>query len=492
VKYKLIGLAGAALMLLAVAAAAALRPAEEKGARVHQHLTARRDTGCDCDGSGLCSHLPLVMIDTKGQEIPGKRTNQVDHFNQDIYTMAEDGGPTIIAEVTVIDHGDRNNHPQDEPALITKSEIRIRGQSSRLGEKAPYLLKFMDEQGLHRDLPLMGMAAHDEWALHSPFVDKSLVRNYLWYNTSGEIMSCAPDCRFCEVILNGDYRGLYLMAETIANGKNCRLNLNMNVKDSEAMGYLLRLDRPTDVELESIRDIYPFSERINRVLQDFAIRYPGKSKLTEQTKSYIEAEYSAFEKSLFSYDYRDRRHGYRKWIDVGNFVDYYLIEEFAQQYDMGAYSTYLYKEPGQPLRLCVWDFDNCLGNSRHTTDRTDQYLANERAWYLMLFKDEKFVQQVLERYKELRQSWLSEEYLLRYIDETLEYLGPAAERNNIRWAEQIANWDVLGRGADNPHSQEEAVAILETRLIERGRWMDETIHSLQQYCHPSRNKKYNH
>jgi len=492
VKYKLIGLAGAALMLLTAAAAAALRPAGEKSGRVHQHLTARWDTGCGCDGSELCSHLPLVLIDTGGQEIPGERTNMFDSFGQDIYTTAEDGGPTIIAEVKVIDNGDRNDHPGDEPALTTESELRIRGQSSRRGEKAPYLLKFIDEAGMHRDLPVMGMAAHYEWALHSPLVDKSLVRNYLWYNISGEIMDYAPNCRFCEVILNGDYRGVYLMVETVTNGENCRLDLNMNVKDSEATGYLLRLDRPTEAELESIRDIYPYSERTGRVLQDFAIRYPGKRKLTEQTKSYIEAEYSAFEKSLYSYDYRDGRYGYSSWIDVDNFVDFYIIEEFAQQYDMGAYSTYLYKELGGPLRLCVWDLDNCLGNSRHTTDRTDQYLTHERAWYLMLFKDERFVQKVLERYRELRRSWLSEEFLLRYIDETLEYLGPAAERNNARWAEQIANWDVLGRGAEDPRSQEEAVAILKTRLIERGRWMDETIHSLQQYCHPSRNKKFDH
>ncbi len=111
---------------------------------------------------------------------------------------------------------------------------------------------------------------------------------------------------------------------------------------------------------------------------------------------------------------------------------------------------------------------------------------------MMLFKNEAFVQRVLERYGELRESWLNEAYLLSYIDQVVEYLGPAAERNNQRWADQIANWEGLGSDKENPHSFEEAVEMMKSRIIQRGGWMDETIHSLQQHCHPSRNKKYNH
>ena len=140
----------------------------------------------------------------------------------------------------------------------------------------------------------------------------------------------------------------------------------------------------------------------------------------------------------------------------------------------------------------MWDFDNVWGNARTTVVFPDTFILNERAWYLTLFKDEAFVQRVLERYRELRKSYLSEEYLLNYIDEAVDFLGPAAERNSVRWADEIANWDALGSDYDNPHSFEEAVEMLKTRIIQRGRWLDEEIHAIQQYCHPSRNKKYNH
>ncbi len=470
-------------MLLAVAAAAALEPAEEASGRVHQHLTARRDTGCICDGSELCSHLPLVIIDTRGQKIPGELTGVNDSFAHSTYTMADDGSSTIVAEVRVIDNRDRSNHPSDEPDFVTESEFRIRGQSSRRYEKKPYLLKFLDGEGARPKIPVMGMAAHYEWVLHSPMIDKSLVRNYIWYNISGEIMDYAPNCRFCEVIVNGDYRGVYLMTETVTAGDNCRLNLKMNAKDSQVTGYLLRVDRPSDAELESLRDIYAHAERINRVLQDITIRYPGQSRLTEEIKGGIERDYAAFEKALYSFDYDTRQYGYQNWIDVDNFADYYIIQEFTQNRDMGAFSTFLYREPGTPYRLCIWDMD-------HVLDMRDDFILMERAWYLMLFKDEAFVQRVLERYSELRKSWLSEEFLVGYLEETVEYLGPAAARNNIRWQEDISS--ELDLNIDAAYSFEEAIDFLENRMIQRGKWMDETIHSLQQYCHPSRNKKYNH
>ena len=29
----------------------------------------------------------------------------------------------------------------------------------------------------------MGMDAHHEWVLHGPYLDKTLMRNYMWYNS---------------------------------------------------------------------------------------------------------------------------------------------------------------------------------------------------------------------------------------------------------------------------------------------------------------------
>ena len=76
-KYKLFGITMAALILVVSIAAAAVED-QEGVQRVHQHLTARQPgAGCDCDGSELCTHLPLVVIDTGGEMCIRDRNNPV-------------------------------------------------------------------------------------------------------------------------------------------------------------------------------------------------------------------------------------------------------------------------------------------------------------------------------------------------------------------------------------------------------------------------------
>ena len=491
-KYKLMGGAMAALILVCALAASALE-AGEGPSRVHQHLSARGpDAGCDCDGTQLCTHLPLVIIDTGGQEIPGVPNGEEDYYGEELYTTAEDGTDFINVQVTVIDNEDQNNHPSDTPDFTTASQFRIRGHASRHFEKSPYLLKFIDEDGEDNPISVMGMGAHNEWVLNGPYLDKSLIRNYLCYNLAGEIMEYAPNVRYCELIVDGDYRGLYLMVESITAGDDCRLNLRSTVKDSSITGYLLRLDRTVEEEVGSTRDIYTYMERMIFVRDDEAIRYPGKNRLTGELAREIELEYSAFEKALYSYDYDTEEYGYWNYIDVDNFVDYFIINEFTRNVDSGRYSTYLYKELGEKYKLCVWDFNNAMDNFPDDEITTEDFALSDRIWYDMLFRDEEFAERVIERYWELRRTVLSDAYLNRYIGETLEWLGPAIDRNTERWRESIEEWEPLTPEERNVYSQEEAVAQVRSWLHERGEWLDENIHALQARAHPSRNHAYNH
>ena len=496
-KYKL-AVAAMALALVILAAGATLADkaiaAQGEGvSRYHQHISARQpDAGCDCSGTELCSHLPLVIIDTKGQEIPGAPTGERDKYGEELYALSADGLDTIDVTVSIIDNDGRNNHFTDTPTVTTLSEFRIRGHASRHFEKSPYLLKFHDESGENRDISVMGMDPHHEWVLYGPYLDKSLVRNYLWYNLAGSIMSYAPNVRYCEVILNGDYRGLYLMVETIAAGENSRLKLRETVKDTEMTGYLLRADRPTEEDEAALRNIYSFSERMFYVQEDLSLRYPGSSRLTPELAEEIALDFSAFEKALYSYDYDTVEYGYWNWIDVDSFVDYFLINELSRNVDAGRYSTYIYKEVDGKLKMCVWDFNNTCDNFPDDVIPPEGFTLVERTWYEMLFRDEDFVQQVLGRYEQLKDTYFSEEYLFDYIDDTLAYLGPALERNNARWADAMENWEPLIPAERNSRSQEEAVAQLKDWLHRRIEWMDSSIHILQEYSHPSRNKLYNH
>lgn len=491
-KYRVIGTLAAVLMLLTVLLTSAWSD-EGPANRVHQHLTARQpDAGCDCDGSELCTHLPLVLIDTGGQEIPGKVTGQTDDFGETINTLAADGRDVIDVSFVIVDNQTRNNHPSDEATLTTTAQIRVRGHSSRLFEKSPYQLDFVDENGEAAPAAVMGMPAHSEWVLYGPYLDKSLVRNYMWYNIAGEVMEWAPNVRYCELILNGEYRGLYLMVETITDGEDCRLNLSTTEQNVKTTGYLLRGDRTTQEDLGGQRDIYTYLERMLTLRTDILIKYPGRSSLTQELRQEIELDYAAFEKALYSYDYDTDDYGYWNYIDVDNFVDYFLINEFSLNVDAGRYSTYIYKDLSGKFKLAVWDFNNACDNFPTDPLTPDQINMVSHTWYFMLCKSEDFVERLLDRYDELRASVLNETYLLNYIDETLAYLGPAVERNNQRWNDAMTQWEPLTPEERNLHSHEEAVDQLKEWLYERGIWLDENIHTIRQNCHPSRTKVYDH
>ncbi len=482
------------LVAAAVLGASVYQIKSEKHARIHQHLAAAQKDPCMvAHGDGtLCTHLPLISIETGGKTIPGLVTGEDDMFGESEYTETDDGESMVTVHMDVFDSATDYNHPTDVPTISTATQIRVRGHSSREFDKPPYLLKLIRDDGVERNEALLGMSAHNEWVLHGPFLDKSLIRNYLFYNLSGEMMDYAPNCRFCELIQDGDYKGVYLLVESITAGENDRLPIIMKKKNSVLSGYLLRIDRPTEVDLATLRDVDVYTERTYVQHMDVAIRYPGKARLSPELKERIEKDFSAFEKAMYSYDYDSGDHSFKTFIDVDSFVDYYIINAVSSNMDAGRFSTYLYKTIGGKYKLCVWDFNNCCNNFVDDATEADFDGIRSAVYFNMLFRNRPFVEKVIARYRELRTTFLSEAYLREYIDDTLAFLGEAIDRNNARWSTVFAA-DLLNDPENtgrNPHSQKEAVKMLEDNLFSRLDWMDENIDNLLQHCADSANKKF--
>ena len=147
---------------------------------------------------------------------------------------------------------------------------------------------------------------------------------------------------------------------------------------------------------------------------------------------------------------------------MDSFVDYYIINEFFQNYDAGTRSTYLYKNLGGKFSIGpVWDFDAAFNNYTGMNFTPDLIETGATFYYFYLTHNPEFVKRCCERYKELRKTVLSEEYLLKYIDESSMYLGSAAIRNCDRWY-------------DGDYSLYYGdIEKMKTFVIERGKWMDE-------------------
>ena len=490
-KYRILGVTAAVLMIAAVILCLYIDADEKDVSRYHQHMSARQpDEGCDCDGSGLCTHLPILIIDTNRKDIPGAPLTDGRSGEAETFSTSEDGSTTIQARLTVIDNEDSNNHPADEAAIESMMDIRVRGNSSRYFDKKGYLIGLTDDSGeKNREEPLLGMEEFDKWALHGPYLDKSLIRNYMWYNIAGEMMDYAPNCRFCEVILNGEYQGLYLLVETIDSSADARLKLSEPEDGSEQVSFIVRMDRGSSNQYKNITTFTQYAYRSTMIMD---IVYPGTGELTEERRNYIEDSFSDFEKSLYSYDYDNGSYRWQEWADADDLVDYFLINEFTCNYDAGSLSTYFYRDVRGKYRMCIWDFNSACDNYYLTQTEPQHFQTQYVPWYYMLTKDEEFTEAVIERYRELRETYFSDEYINDYVDETVKYLGPAVERNFDVWGYTFEEFTPLEPNERNPANYEEAVQQVKDFCTERGHWMDEHIENLRQYSHESKIKKFNH
>jgi len=473
-------------------------PKQEQHTRYHQHISAKLRPEDEVDDGSFNSHLPLLLIDT-AEEIPGTvaidpKTGEylLDADGNIQHTMAEDGEETIHADLKVIDHQDRINRPTDEAEIASDIEIRVRGNSSRAFEKKNYYIRLKTAEGIDRNEPMLGMDAHHEWALHGPILDKTMIRNYMWYNIAGEIMDYAPNVRFCEVMINGEYNGLYVLTETITAGsKGSRLPLTQTKDGNTFTGYLLRMDRIRQEE----KALNSFSGYTMRRRQKIEIKYPGEENLTPFMEEQIRQDFSDFEKAIYSYDFDSPKWGYRRLIDSQSFADYFIINEITSNYDAGWLSTYIYKSTvDNRFRMCIWDFNSSCDNYPEETQIGDlqRFELESALWYFMLTKDEDFINETINRYKSLRKRYLSNAYLEQYIDGVVAYLGPAIDRNYEVWGYMFEQeYDMLTPTDRNPRSYEESIDDLKKYLRDRTMWMDANIDSLRQYSNASRIKKFN-
>ena len=491
-KYKRLGVLACAVILFAGAFNWNLLLNDTQGKRIHQHLSSPVKQECTKSHTDneLCTHLPLISIDTNGQEIPGKGLTD-ENGKRLGYTTTADGGDRITASMKVMDSETEYNHTSDAPTVESDIIIHARGNSSRFFAKSGYRIKLIDKDGNNNPQSLLGMDKHHEWVLHGPYLDKTLIRNYMMYNLSGEIMDYAPNVRFCEVVINGEYEGVYVLTELITAGKDgARLNMSVDVKDNTYTGYLLRLDRNNDIEDDRVNNLTAYTFRADSDLK-LEVEYPGPEKLNDTLKRAIETDFSKFEKALYSYDFNNEKYGYKNYIDVDSFASYFIIHELVVNYDAGSYSTYIYKDISGKYKMCVWDFNNACDNYQEQSVMTVQHFEiQNKLWYAMLMKDEDFVNCIINKYKTLRETLFSDEYLEEYIDGVIDYLGPAIERNNERWASSFSDDTLLTPADRNLHSYDEAVTQLKNFFSDRTAWLDDNIETLKQYCASSKIKKY--
>ena len=159
------------------------------------------------------SNLPLIIINTEGVEI-------VDE-------------PKITGRMGIINnHEGERNHLTDEYNNYNGFiGIELRGQSSKIYDKKSYGIETRDKAGNDLNVSLLGMPEENDWVLYGPYSDKTLIRNTLSFYLARQMDQYASRTEFCEVFINGEYKGLYVLMEKIKRDSN-RVNIaKLNPED---------------------------------------------------------------------------------------------------------------------------------------------------------------------------------------------------------------------------------------------------------------------
>lgn len=336
-------------------------------------------------------------------------------------------------------------------------KIRGRGNSTWFTHpKKPYQMKLDDKSSF------LGMPEDKRWLFLAEYSDKTMLRNTIAFEL-GYIsnLDWTPKGEFAEVYLNGEYNGTYNITQKVEESDN-----RVALGDT---GYLLELDQLSKLDSD---DIYFAS----RVTDKFIINIKEPSlEANSEEQRYIENLIGKFEEALLSEDFKNENSGYRQYIDLDSFIDWYLINEITKNVDSQWYSSiFLNVMPGGKIKMGpLWDFDLSFGNTDYADTRYyEGWWVRFNPWYERLFQDPAFTQLVKDRFIYFKNN---EDLIIQKIDMYAEKLKWAQAENDNRWQTLgVYVWP-------NPvvyDTYEEEVEHLKNWYLARMQWLEEAFDDL--------------
>jgi len=419
------------------------------------------------------SNLPIIVIETNGQTIPDEPKINVDMGI--IYN-----GPGQINYVT---------DPFNEYDGIVG--IEKRGSTSQwFFPKKQYAFETRDAQYNNLNVSILGLPEENDWILHAPYSDKSLMRNVLTYKWAREMGHYSSRTVYCELLLNGDYRGVYVLMEKIKRDDNrvdiAEMDEDDIIGDSLTGGYIIKIDKNEGAGNDGwYSQFAPYPGAWQDIYYQY--HYPKPADIQEEQKQYIQQFVYDFESVMDSEDYNDPQIGYPSIIDINSFTDFVLVNEMTKNVDGYRLSTFLYKDRDSKNPKFkagpVWDFNIALGNVDYYDGFDPEgwmingnYAVNDDFvipfWWIKLMDDPAFYQNMVLRWNVHRSHVLQNDSIFNFINHAVEWLEEPQQRNFERWpvlGEYI--WPNYFIG----DTYEEEVAYLTEWIEERITWMDEEL-----------------
>jgi hypothetical protein len=306
-----------------------------------------------------------------------------------------------------------------------QADVKVRGNWTTTYDKKPLRIRFNEKQSMG---DLNDGNAFRNWVLLAEYKDASMLRNKTALSMAREICESdgmyASDAELVEVDINGEYWGVYLLAELQQVNEN-RVNINDPEKDYQGtdIGYFLEYDNNYYAEDESKTFVVDYAD--NAPLKSFNGDKTGKSitvipkpdgviieagdfigmtiksdiysqKQRDFIADYINNVYrimysAAYENKayVFNGDYTKitetaditPEEAVKKVVDLNSLADMYIISELTCDADVAIASFFMdvdFSADGDKILHfeAPWDFDSAMGNKDRCADGTGFYAAS--------------------------------------------------------------------------------------------------------------------
>lgn len=220
---------------------------------------------------------------------------------------------------------------------VSGMTIKIRGNTSAFEPKKPYKIKLQKKH----DLLFRGVDSvykDKDWVL---IKDMHLMAKAGF--KVGELlgMKWTPGHRYVALVVNDDYRGIYLLCESVERNPDCRLNVDKH------SGYIFECDPYWWNE-----DVYVNS--VTSPSYNFTFKYPESEDILPEQLEYVQTLVTAYENSLSTVNYP-------QWIDVPSFAAWCLARDLSGTKDSGGANRFYTKfdstDTSKIVMPVLWDFD---------------------------------------------------------------------------------------------------------------------------------------
>ena len=264
-------------------------------------------------------------------------------------------------------------------------KIKGRGNSSWDLPKKPYAIKLSSKE------KILGFPKSKKWVLIANYSDKTLLRNYfvsiLGVNLYNSVWN--PSFKSVNLVVNGEYRGVYLIGESIKIDKN-RVNIaDLSECDGNDGGFIFEVNQRLDENLNFITD------------RNVCISLKDPDELPAEKWNFIKGAIQSAENILFSENFNDEESGYAKYFDVDSVIDWYIMNELGKNVDSANFSSiYFYYDNSDGLFHMEpnWDFDLAFGNANYYGCDSFEglYVKENSVWIKRMFEDPSFVKKMVQ------------------------------------------------------------------------------------------------